>query len=166
MHRVVAFFAALCPLLSAAALASSDEDCVELAYMRPHAPVVEPAQARLLIGDINAARAQRGLRPLVSDEGLAGFALQVAQQMAERHYFGHTDPDGVTFEARLRASNIRFEFAAENMAFDQDEEHANQAFLHSPGHYANIVDPHPHRVGVAVVAAGEGEVFYVEEFAD
>ncbi|HEX3549550.1 MAG TPA: CAP domain-containing protein [Candidatus Elarobacter sp.] len=165
MVRVVAFVAALAPLLTAAALASS-EDCIELAYLRPHTPQVELAEARLLVRDVNAARAQRGLHPLVQDDSLSQFALQVAEQMAQRHYFGHTDPNGVTFQDRLRASHVRWGYAAENMAFDQDEAHANQAFLHSPGHYANIVDGHPHRVGTAVVAAGDGEVFYVEEFAD
>ncbi len=165
MVRVVAFLAALAPLLSAAALASS-QDCIELAYLRPHAPQVEPVEARLLMRDVNAARAQRGLPPLSPDDGLSQFALQVAEQMAARHYFGHTDPNGVTFQDRLRASHLRYGYAAENMAFDQDESHANQAFLHSPGHYANIVDGHPHRVGAAVVAAGDGEVFYVEEFSD
>ncbi len=30
----------------------------------------------------------------------------------------------------------------------------------------NIVDPQKRRLGIAVVAAGDGEVFYVEEFSD
>ncbi|HEX3466191.1 MAG TPA: CAP domain-containing protein [Candidatus Elarobacter sp.] len=124
------------------------------------------ADERALVRDVNVARARRGLAPLAPDDGLSQFAMQVAQQMAVRHYFGHTDPNGVTFQDRLRAANFRYRFAAENMAFDQDEPHANEAFLTSPGHYANIVDPHPRRIGVAVVAAGDGEVFYVEEFAD
>jgi uncharacterized protein YkwD len=165
MHRVVALVAALSSLLSAAAFASS-EDCIQLAYLRPHRPQVQPAEARLLVNDVNAARAQRGLPPLEPDAGLSDFALQVALQMAERRYFGHTDPNGVTFQDRLRASRLRYGYAAENMAFDQDEPHANQAFLRSPGHYSNIVDRHPRRVGTAVVAAGDGEVFFVEEFAD
>jgi uncharacterized protein YkwD len=165
MHRVVAFVAALSSLLSAAAFASS-EDCIQLAYLRPHRLEVQPADARQLMNDVNAARAARGLRPLVPDDSLSQFALQVAQQMAERRYFGHTDPNGVTFQDRLRAAHMGYHFASENMAFDQDEPHANQAFLHSPGHYANIVDPHPRRVGAAVVAAGDGEVFFVEEFSD
>jgi uncharacterized protein YkwD len=166
MHRVVAFLAALVSLLPMAATAASEDDCIQLAYIRPHRPVAVPAEERALVRDVNAARAQRGLPPLEADETLSRFAMQVAQQMAARRYFGHTDPNGVTFQDRLRASNIRYRYAAENMAFDQDEAHANEAFLSSPGHYANIVDPHPHRVGVAVVAAGDGEVFYVEEFAD
>lgn len=166
MHRVVAFLAALVSLLPMAATAASEEDCIQLAYIRPHRPVAVPAEERALVRDVNVARAQRGLAPLTPDESLSRFAMQVAEQMAARHYFGHTDPNGVTFQDRLRASNMRYRFAAENMAFDQDEPHANGAFLTSPGHYANIVDPRPHRVGVAVVAAGDGEVFYVEEFAD
>jgi uncharacterized protein YkwD len=128
--------------------------------------MVVASEARALFNDVNAARAQRGLPPLAQDGSLSRFALQVAEQMAQRHYFGHTDPNGVTFEDRLRSSGMRFRYAAENMAFDADEPAANQAFLHSPGHYENIVDPHPRRLGVAVVAAGDGEVFYVEEFAD
>ena len=167
MHRVVAFVAALASLLPMAATASaSDEDCIEIAYIRPHRPVVVNAQARALYNDVNAARAQRGLPALTQDDQLNEFALQVAEQMAARHYFGHTDPSGVTFQDRLRAWGLQYRFAAENMAFDQDEQHAHQAFLHSPGHYANIVDPHPRRVGVAAVSAGDGEIFYVEEFAD
>jgi uncharacterized protein YkwD len=165
MHRVIAFFIALLSLIPMAATAS-EEDCIQLAYFRPHRPEVVTTDARALFGDVNAARAQRGLPPLVPDQALSQFALQVAQQMAQHHYFGHTDPSGVTFADRLRASGLRPRFAAENMAFDQDELHANQAFLHSPGHYANIMDPHPRRLGIAVVAAGDGEVFYVEEFAD
>jgi uncharacterized protein YkwD len=165
MSRVVAFLAALIALLPLGVTAS-EEDCIQLAYIRPHRPQIVGTDARALFHDVNAVRAQRGLPALVPDEGLSQFALQVAQQMAERRYFGHTDPSGVTFQDRLRASGLRYRFAAENMAFDQDEAHAHQAFLRSPSHYANIIDPHPHKLGVAVVAAGDGEVFYVEEFAD
>ncbi len=166
MYRVVAFVVALVTLLPLAVTASAEEECIQLAYVRPHRPQVVSSEARTLFGDVNAARAQRGLPPLVQDETLSQFALQVAEQMAQRRYFGHTDPNGVTFQDRLRAAGLHTRFAAENMAFDQDESHANQAFLHSPGHYANIVDAHPHKLGIAVVAAGDGEVFYVEEFAD
>ena len=164
MTRVVAFLAAFVALVPLAA-AASEEECIQISYIRPHRPMVVAGEARALFNDVNAARAQRGLAPLAEDGSLSRFALQVAEQMAQRHYFGHTDPNGVTFEDRLRSSGIRFRYAAENMAFDADEQAANQAFLHSPGHYENIVDPHPRRLGIAVVAAGDGEVFYVEEFA-
>ncbi|MBV8367978.1 MAG: CAP domain-containing protein [Candidatus Eremiobacteraeota bacterium] len=128
--------------------------------------MIVAGEERALFNDVNAARAQRGLPALAEDGSLSRFALQVAEQMAQRHYFGHTDPNGITFQDRLRSAGIRYRYAAENMAFDADEQAANQAFLRSPGHYENIMDGHPHRLGVAVVSAGDGEVFYVEEFAD
>jgi uncharacterized protein YkwD len=164
MNRVAAYLAALVVLVPLAATAS--EECVQLAFVNPHRPQVVNSDARALVADANAARAQRGLPALVEDPKLSEFALDVAEKMAQRHYFGHTDPNGVTFQDRLRAFGYQHRFASENMAFDQDERHAHAAFLRSPGHYANIVDGHPHRVGSAVVSAGDGEVFFVVEFAD
>lgn len=169
MRRAAAVLTAIASLaaLAPSTVSAAEEGTVQLAFYRPlAAPVVDQTQARALFNDVNAARAQRGLPALAGDPRLNKLALEVAQQMAARHYFGHTDPNGITFEDRLRASGFRFRYAAENMAFDEDEAHANQAFLHSPGHYANIVDPNPHRLGTAVVAAGNGEIFYVEEFSD
>lgn len=165
MHRAVAYLAALVALAPLTATAS-DEECVQLAYARPHAPQIIGSEARALFNDVNAAREKRGLVPLQPDVSLSHFALRIAEQMAARRYFGHTDPSGVTFRDRLRAAGLANHYAAENLAFDQDEKAAHQAFLHSPGHYGNIVDTQSRRLGVAVVAAGDGEVFYVEEFAD
>jgi uncharacterized protein YkwD len=165
MHRVAALLSAVVALSPLIAMAS-EEDCIQLAYIRPHPPAVVASEERELFDDVNSARARRRLPPLEPDPVLSEFALYVAEDMAERHYFGHTDPEGRTFEDRLRRWRLDYRFACENMAFDQDEQSANAAFLHSPGHYQNIVDPHSRRLGVAVVAAGDGEVFYVEEFSD
>jgi uncharacterized protein YkwD len=165
LHRVAAFLAALVVLGPLTATAS-DEECIQLAYARPHQPQVITSEARALFNDVNAVRVQRGLAPLVEDHTLSRFALQVAEQMAERHYFGHTDPNGVTFQDRLRAAGLAHRYAAENLAFDQNERAAHQAFIHSPGHFNNIVDSHTRKLGVAVVEAGDGEIFFVEEFAD
>jgi uncharacterized protein YkwD len=168
MKGAVAVLAALvtASALGGVAHAAVEHDWVTLAFVHPHAPEIEAAQARVLFDDVNATRAEHRLPTLVHDARLDAIALDVAQQMAARHYFGHTDPNGVTFADRLHASGYRFRFAAENMAFDQDESHANAALLHSPGHYRNIVDPAARRLGTAVVGVGEGQVFFVEEFSD
>lgn len=168
MHRVAAFLAALATLvpLGTGAVGASEGECIQLAFVSRQAPRVQADDARALFGHVNAVRAQHGLPPLSEDQRLARFALQVAQQMAARHYFGHTDPSGITFQDRLKASGFAYRVAAENMALDQDEPHANAALLASPGHFANIVDPRPRRLGTAVVAAADGQVFFVEEFAD
>ena len=165
MNRVVAVAAALVAL-APFSVSASEEECIQLAFIRPRAPQVVVTEARALMNDVNAVRVQHGLAPLAEDQRLSRFALQVAQQMAARHYFGHTDPNGVTFQDRVRAAGFGRRYFAENMAFDQDEEHAHAAFVHSADHYANIVSPHSRKIGAAVVSAGDGEVFFVEEFAD
>jgi uncharacterized protein YkwD len=165
MRRAAAFIAALFLLFPLAATAS-EEGWVQVAFVHPHAPRIDAAEAKALFADVNATRTRHGLAPLVADPRLSDFALAVARQMAGRRYFGHTDPSGVTFQDRLRAAGYQYGFAAENMALDRDEAHANAAFLQSRGHYENIVDPHPHKLGIAVLAAGDGEIFYVEEFSD
>jgi uncharacterized protein YkwD len=127
--------------------------------------VLATASARALAADVNAARAAHGLPALTLDARLSRFGLTLADAMARRHYFGHTDPDGITFADRVRAAGLLDRFAAENIALDVDETHANAALLHSPGHYRNIMDPRAHRLGVAVVVSDDGELFLVEEFA-
>jgi uncharacterized protein YkwD len=165
MHRAGAFLAALI-LLSPLAATASQEGWVQVAFVHPHPPRVVTTAARDLFVDVNAARAQRGLALLTPDARLDAMALAIARQMAERRYFGHTDPNGVTFEDRLRAAGFSYRYAAENMALDSDEPHANAAFLNSPEHFRNIVDVHERRLGVAAVEAADGETFYVEEFSD
>ena len=64
MFRVVAFLAALVSLIPIAVTAS-EEDCIQLAYFRPHRPQVVAVESHALFNDVNAARAQRGLPPLV-----------------------------------------------------------------------------------------------------
>jgi uncharacterized protein YkwD len=165
MRWTAAFIAAVVSL-SALPAAATEGGWVHVSFAHRHAPRVVAAEARALFADVNAARVRHGLPPLVADERLAGLALAVARQMAVRGYFGHTDPSGVTFQDRLRAAGFRYGYAAENLAFDRDEAHANAAFLQSRGHYENIIDPHPRKLGIAVLAVGEGEIFYVEEFSD
>ena len=165
MKRVAAFVAALTLALPIAASAQED-GTIQLTFYRPHAPTARSSQARSLLTLVNAVRAQHGLPALVADPALDRFAADKAEHMATRHYFGHTDPNGVTFESRLKDSGLKFRYAAENIAFDQDERHANAAFVGSPGHFANMVDPNHRKIGIAVVEAGAGESFFVEEFSD
>jgi len=163
MLRVALLAAALLALTPPAAPAA-EGGWTSVQFDRPQPPRSAPAAAQALAADVNAARAARGLPTLILDERLSRFALALAREMAERRYFGHTDPDGVTFVDRLRSAGIVDRYAAENIALDTDEPHANLALLHSPGHYANIVDPRPRALGVAAVVAADDEIFFVEEF--
>ena len=160
---------ALCPLTPGhAPLVSASrevETTVALALVNVHAPASVAADANALAGDVNQERARHGGAPLVRDAMLDRVALEKATDMAARGYFGHTSPDGVTFQDRMRAARWPMQYVGENIAFDRTEPAANQAFIDSPPHHANVVDPLERRIGVAVVTVGFGETFYVEDFS-
>jgi uncharacterized protein YkwD len=150
------------PMVSAS---NSVEQTVSIAYVNPQFPKVIPAQADALTTDLNAERARNGLQPLQRDAALDRIAYAKAVDMAARGYFGHTDPDGVTFYDRMREYRWPTQYVAENIAFDRNEQSANSAFNTSPPHHQNIVDPNERKLGIAVVTVGDGETFYVEDFS-
>jgi uncharacterized protein YkwD len=143
----------------------ASEAPMTIAFVNPHAPQTVVDQSLALAEDVNKERTSRGLPALTRDATLDSFAYAEAAQMASRGYFGHTDPDGVTFQDRLRAWHWPNAYAAENIAFDRDEPHAHSAFMNSPGHRSNVLDPNERRIGVAVVTVGDHETFYVEDFS-
>lgn len=145
--------------------ASSDVEkpiAVALVSTRPHSL---PADAQALTDGVNAERAKRGLPALQRDPALDRIAYAKAVDMVARGYFGHTDPNGVTFQDRMRAWNWPTQYVAENIAFDSSEPRAQIAFVNSPPHYSNQIDPREARIGAAVVTVGSGETFYVEDFS-
>jgi uncharacterized protein YkwD len=146
-------------------VAQGPEAPITISFVNPHYPTPAMDQARALADDVNAERVKRGLPPLARDTTLDRFAYAKAVEMAARGYFGHTDPDGITFQDRLRAWHWPNTYAAENIAFDRDERAAHTAFMNSPGHASNVLDRNEARIGVAVVTVGTNETFYVEDFS-
>jgi uncharacterized protein YkwD len=138
---------------------------ITVALYDPHYPenIVDAANA--LAADVNAERAKRGLPALERDNTLDRFAYAKAVEMAARAYFGHTDPDGITFQDRLQSWHWPTTYAAENIAFDWDEPRAHAAFMNSPPHASNVLDANERKLGVAVVTVGDHETFYVEDFS-
>ena len=186
MRRFATFVAALATLAQGSASAASngavlnafaaappvmvsssriEENTIVIALINPQHPAGLDAETRTLSADLNNERAKRGLPGLTRDTGLDRIAYAKAVDMAVRGYFGHTDPAGVTFQDRMRAAHWPTAYVAENIAFDRDERHAHEAFVNSPGHYANMIDPNERRLGVAVVTVGNGETFYVQVFS-
>jgi uncharacterized protein YkwD len=131
----------------------------------PHYPLNAADQATALFNDVNAERASRGLPALVRDDTLDRFAYAKAIEMAANGYFGHTDPNGITFQDRLRTWRWPTPYAAENIAFDWDEARAHAAFMNSPPHAQNLLDRNQRKIGVAVVNVGDRENFYVQDFS-
>ena len=124
-----------------------------------------PSAAAALFAEVNGQRALRGLRLLVLDERLCTVARSHGRDMAERKYFEHVSPEGLTPFDRLDRAHVRYAYAAENLALAPDLQSASRALLDSREHRANMLEPHFTRVGIAAVDSASG-VLFVEDFSD
>ncbi len=98
----------------------------------------DPLASRL-VSLVNAHRASLSRAPLLWDQRLADVAQAHTEDMVNRGFFSHTNPDGETFAMRLRNANITFISASENIAAGfSTAEAVFSAWLLSPGHRSNI----------------------------
>lgn len=131
---------ALLPVLAAPALARTAHPAA--------AAVPSPAAAEAdFVARINGLRASRGLGPLSVDPELTAAARSWASVMAG---------EGRIFHASDLSAGVTTRWAklGENVGVGGDVASLFQAFVDSPSHLANLVDPAYSRVGVGVVVSG------------
>jgi uncharacterized protein YkwD len=103
------------------------------------APESAAAPVREFVDLMNAHRASVGCAPLVWHDGTARVAKRHSEDMVERSFFDHTNPDGESPFDRLRNAGITWTRAGENIAAGYaDAAAVLQGWLASPGHRANI----------------------------
>jgi uncharacterized protein YkwD len=115
---------------------------------------------------LNADRTANGLSPLRINTALTGLAEAYAQDMINRSFFSHTNPQGQSPFDRMRQAGIQYGYAGENLAINVSVPEAEQAFMNSPGHRANILNAHYTQVGLGVRHSSNGSVYVVQEFTD
>jgi uncharacterized protein YkwD len=102
-----------------------------------------------LAGLINGFRTAHGLRPLRVDAKLAFAARAHSRDMLRRGYFGHG-----AFPLRLHRFGVRTDPIGENIAWGVGARGEAREVLHlwigSPGHRANLLGPHFHRIGLGM----------------
>ena len=123
----------------------------------------EQRQALKLLND---DRKKRNLAPLQFNSHLSKLAESYARDMIDREFFSHRNPEGQSPFERMQERQIAFNYAGENIAFNESVYAAQQAFMHSPEHKANILSPHYTQVGIGVVKSSTGRVYVVQEFID
>ena len=116
---------------------------------------------------LNQTRQSLGLQPLVENEKLNQAAQLKAENMVQDNYFNHTSPSGVSPWFWFKQAGYNYKYAGENLAigFFESEEVYN-AWLNSPSHKANIVNPKYTEVGTAILRGfGSGNaIIVVQEF--
>jgi hypothetical protein len=129
----------------------------------PESPKFASVAEQYLFSEANAERAQRGLQPLKWDETLHRAAQRHAGEMAARESISHQYPGELDLAARGRAAGAKFTVIAENVAEAWSAPVIHDAWMQSPDHRANLLDPRVNAVGISVLRR-RGQLYAVEDF--
>jgi len=96
---------------------------------------------------VNETREEHGLKPLIWVDELADVARSHSRDMAENNFFSHNSPTSGSPDDRAKAAGLPG--AAENIAAGYpDAQEIFQAWMTSPDHRKNILDPDHRFIGV------------------
>lgn len=128
-------------------------------------PAGDPTAEGTVLTLVNQERAKAGCQPLTADSRLATAARLHSQDMADRNYFDHTTPDGVTFDKRITNAGYNWSNAGENIAKGQkDAASVMQSWMNSPGHRANILNCKFKNIGVGLAYDGKHTPYWTQDF--
>ena len=114
---------------------------------------------------VNQIREENGLEPFVYNETLAETARAHSQDMIDRNFFDHTNPDGKSPFDRMRDNGLSFSMAAENIAAGQrTPEEVVESWMNSEGHRANILGDCK-ELGVGLALGGHYGYYWTQCFA-
>lgn len=120
----------------------------------------------------NIERAERGLAPLARHQALENAAVGHSQEMRALNYFSHRSPTAGKNTARQRVNQygVNPRLVCENIfecsGYDVEltARFAVEAFLQSPGHRQNLLNPSATHIGVGLVESN-GTVSVTQVFA-
>ena len=114
---------------------------------------------------INQRRAENGAGPLEIDNDLSEVALGHSLDMAERNFFDHNNPDGLSPFARMKNYGISYSAAAENIAAGQQTPEAvMEAWMNSDGHRKNLLNPVYTKIGIGIARGGYYGIYWTTCF--
>lgn len=154
MGRLCGFSGLSCTLLFAAAASAASA---------PPPPKLASVAEQYLFSAANAERIQRGLQPLKWDETLHHAAQRHAGEMAARESISHQYPGEADLANRGHEAGARFTVISENVAEAWSAPEIHDAWMQSPDHRANLLDPRVNSIGISVERR-DGQLYAVEDF--
>ena len=123
----------------------------------PVALAADPGLESQFVNRINGLRSSRGLSQLQVSGELVGVARAWTDQMVAAGQISHNP----NLASQVSGGWTKL---GENVGVGYDVEGLMQAFINSPAHYANLVDPVWTHLGVGVTMAGDGRMFTTHNF--
>ena len=146
MRKLLA--ALLCALVAAAVLGVANPVA---------AGAADAAVESQFVASINSIRAQHGLAPLAVYGELTGIARDWSDQMAANGTISHNP----NYSSEVSANWTKL---GENVGVGYSEQDLMTAFVNSPTHYKNIVDPAYNYIGVGVSYGSDGRMYTTHDF--
>jgi Cysteine-rich secretory protein family len=128
------------------------------------------AAESLMARTLNADRAKAGLIAVRVDSRLTAIARARSADMAAKHYFSHTQPDGRTVFDILSAKGIKWYSAGEIIAWNtwgllsESVTVANTGWLNSPTHRSIIMATSYNYMGVGLAIDASGKKLWTAVF--
>jgi uncharacterized protein YkwD len=138
--------------------AGADEGSCERAVDAPRQASLNELRASMLCL-VNRVRDSYGLDPLEENVALRRSATGHSNDMVSHGYFSHYGPAGSTVDSRVARAGylvrVNIYFIGENIGGGVGRRFGSpeailQAWMHSPSHRANILDPAFHDLGIGV----------------
>ncbi len=100
---------------------------------------------------VNEERKLRDLEVLAENDRLFKAAQEKSEDMINSGYFAHTSPGGITPWHWIDENEYDYIYAGENLAINfSDAESQHKAWMDSPDHRKNIINPNYKEIGVAI----------------
>lgn len=126
--------------------------------------VVPAGEEKFLFDAVNHDRAEQNLPPVKWDANLAAAARAHVHQMAEHNRISHQFSGEPDLTKRAHSAGAHFSEVAENVAESYSVSQLHIAWMTSPPHRANILNPRLTSIGIAIEQRGE-EYFGVQDFS-
>jgi len=139
------------------------DETVELQFTVEN-PKPRPDLEAKMLELVNSERTKSGLQPLKADPEMTVVARAHSKDMFNRGYFSHYTPERKDPFDRMKAANVKFLAAGENLALGQTLTICHQGLMNSPGHRANILRPTYGRLGIGILDGGIHGLMISQEF--
>ncbi|MDF2506139.1 SafA/ExsA family spore coat assembly protein [Clostridium sp.] len=114
---------------------------------------------------VNVERSKNGLGPLAANWQVGRVARYKSQDMINKKYFSHTSPTYGSPFNMMEQFGIKFSAAGENIAMGQrTPAEVVNAWMNSPGHRANILNPSYTQLGVGLAKDSKGTCYWTQMF--